>query len=172
MTVIALTNFLTITDVNGGAQHQFQNGLHNGLISSSDKLPKTSPYKYLSFIYQGAAKNRSGDNLEASIILANTGSREGATGQANKLSMNYAKESVENKWHIEVTTCVMDANFQTIQVVLTNEKWLAATMSYDAESIELVLSSAIDAVGANAPTRVLTSEQVGYLPVTGTMQNR
>ena len=65
MTVIALTNFLTITDVNGGVQHQFQNGLYDGLISSSDKLPETSPYKYLSFIYQGAAKNRNGDNLEA-----------------------------------------------------------------------------------------------------------
>ena len=172
MTVIALTNFLTITDVNGGVQHRFQNGLYDGLISSSDKLPETSPYKYLSFIYQGAAKNRNGDNLEASIMLANTGSREGATGQANKLSMNYAKEAVEYKWHLQVTTCLMNATFDSIQTVLTDEKWLAATMSYDSESIELVLSSAIDAVGANAPTRVLTSKQVGYLPVTGSMQSR
>ncbi len=172
MTVIALTNFLTITDVNGGVHHRFQNGLYNGLISGSNRLPDSSPYKYLSFIYQGAAKNRSGDNLEASIILANTGSREGSTAQANKLSMNYAKEAVENKWHIQVTTCLMNSTFTSIQTVLTDEKWLAATMSYDSETVELILSSAIDAVGANAPTRVLTSRQVGYLPVTGTMQSR
>jgi len=94
------------------------------------------------------------------------------TTVANKLSMNYAKEAVDNKWHIEVTTCVMDAEFQTIQTVLTNEKWLAATMSYDAETIEVVLSSAIDAVGANAPTKTLTSKDVGHLPVTGNIQAR
>tara|TARA_Y100001938_G_C7823417_1_gene297736 strand:- start:74 stop:592 length:519 start_codon:yes stop_codon:yes gene_type:complete len=172
MTVIALTNFLTITTASGSRRYEFQNGRYDNTISDNSKLPSTQPYKYLSFLYQGAAKNRSGDNLEASIILANTGSREVPTTAANKLSMNYAKEAVENKWHIEVTTCLMDANFQTIQSVLTNEKWLAATMSYDAETIEVVLSSAIDAVGANAVTRVLTSEQVGYLPVTGSLQNR
>jgi len=172
MTVIALTNFLTITTAAGGREYEFQNGRYDNTISDNSKLPSTQPYKYLSFLYQGAAKNRSGDNLEASLVLANTGSREVPTTAANKLSMNYAKEAVENKWHIEVTTCLMDANFQTIQTVLTNEKWLAATMSYDAETIEVILSSAIDAVGANAVTRVLTSEQVGHLPVTGSLQNR
>ena len=45
-------------------------------------------------------------------------------------------------------------------------------MSYDPESIEIILSSAIDAVGANAPNRVLTKELVGHLPVTGSLQNR
>ena len=172
MTVIALTNFLTITTASGGRRYEFQNGRYDNTITDSSKLPNDRSYKYLSFLYQGAAKNRSGDNLEASLVLANTGSREVPTTAANKLSMNYAKEAVENKWHIEVTTCLMDANFQTIQTVLTNEKWLAATMSYDSETIEVILSSAIDAVGANAVTRVLTSEQVGYLPVTGSLQNR
>ena len=45
-------------------------------------------------------------------------------------------------------------------------------MSYDPETIELVLSSAIDAVGANAPDKVLTRNLVGSLPVTGSLQNR
>ena len=45
-------------------------------------------------------------------------------------------------------------------------------MSYDPETIEVILSSAIDAVGANAPDRVLTKEIVGYLPVTASLQNR
>ena len=45
-------------------------------------------------------------------------------------------------------------------------------MSYDPETIEVILSSAIDAVGANAPDRVLTKEIVGHLPVTGSLQNR
>ena len=40
------------------------------------------------------------------------------------------------------------------------------------ESIEIILSSAIDAVGANAPDKTLTRSMVGSLPVTGSLQNR
>jgi hypothetical protein len=45
-------------------------------------------------------------------------------------------------------------------------------MSYDPTTIEIILSSAIDAVGANAPSKVLTGDMVGALPVTGSIQNR
>ena len=163
MTIIALTNFLTISDIDGNIQYKFQNGKYDGMINS---------YKYLSFIYQGAAMSRSGDNLEAAIILGNVGSREGVTGQVNRLSMNYAKEAVENRWSISVDTCLMDSSFTAISKVLTHEQWLASSMSYDKESIEILCSSAVDAVGSNCPNKVLHFDQVGYLPVTGNIQNR
>jgi phage-related protein len=55
--------------------------------------------------------------------------------------------------------------------VLTREHWVAAAMSYDPSQVEVILSSAIDAVGATAPTRTLTSKLVGSLPLTGAIQN-
>ena len=54
---------------------------------------------------------------------------------------------------------------------LTAEYWLAAGMSYDVSSIELTLSSAIDAVAANAPQQTLTKARCAYLPLTGSLQN-
>ena len=67
----------------------------------------------------------------------------------------------------------MDDDFEKIpNKQLTEENWLASSMSYDPEAIEIILSSAIDAVGANAPNRVLTRDIVGSLPVTGSLQNR
>ena len=81
MSSIALTNFITITNPNGsvsGNPDKFQ----NGRIS-----PDISGFKYLSFIYQGAARNRSGDNMMSSLILANS-----------ELSMNYAQQIVLNKY--------------------------------------------------------------------------
>ena len=45
-------------------------------------------------------------------------------------------------------------------------------MSYDPEAIEIILSSGIDAVGANAPDKTLTRAMVGSLPVTGSLQKR
>ena len=55
---------------------------------------------------------------------------------------------------------------------LTTEHWLAASMSYDMEAVEVTLSSSIDAVGASAPTRSLTKTLVGSIPTTGSVTNR
>ena len=54
---------------------------------------------------------------------------------------------------------------------ISGEYWLVAGMRYDPESIELILSSAIDAVGANAPQQILTKERCSSLPLTGQIQN-
>ena len=168
MTVVALTAFVEITTKEGNVPpaftgidgtslnfNKFQNGKHEGV----------GDYKYLSFIYQGAAMNRSGDNLEASIILAN-----------NPLSMSYVKEFVEKKYYIQVETFLMTTDFNKDTAAknggrLTGEYWLAAGMRYDPESIELLLSSAIDAVGANAPQQTLTKKRCAHLPLTGQLQN-
>ena len=168
MAVVALTAFVEITTKEGNVPpaftgidgtslnfNKFQNGKHEGV----------GDYKYLSFIYQGAAMNRSGDNLEASIILAN-----------NPLSMSYVKEFVEKKYYIQVETFLMTTDFDKDVAAknggrLTGEYWLATGMRYDPESIELLLSSAIDAVGANAPQQTLTKKRCAHLPLTGQLQN-
>ena len=174
MTVVALTAFITVTDKDGNVPssfadfdgnqvtanstsglNKFQNGKHEGV----------GDYKYLSFIYQGAAMNRSGDNLEASIILAN-----------NPLSMAFVKEFVQKKYYFLVETFLMTSDFNKDVAAanggkISGEYWLAAGMRYYPESIELLLSSAIDAVGANAPQQILTRKRCAHLPLTGQLQN-
>ena len=56
--------------------------------------------------------------------------------------------------------------------ILTTDTWLAASLSYDPEVVEVLLSSAIDSVGGNIPSLVLTTGVVGKLPVTSDIQNR
>ena len=159
MSLVALTNFITITNPNGSVANipdKFQNGRH----SHPTEKNKIDGFQYLSFIYQGAARNRSGDNMTSSLLLAN-----------NELSMNYAQQIVINKYHVKVETWLMTEAFERSKQ-LTEEQWLASSMSYDPEAIEIILSSAIDAVGANAPDKVLTRDIVGALPITGSIQNR
>ena len=154
MSVVALTAFLTVKKTDG-SELKFQNGKHTAVAG----------HNYLSFLYQGAAMNRSGDNLEASLVLAN-----------NLLSMNHVKEFVDNKYLIEVETFLKTSDFNKDTVAanggkISGESWLAAGMGYDAQSIVLILSSAIDAVGANAPQQTLTTARCSHLPLTGTLQN-
>ena len=155
MSLVAITNFLTIRTATGSIQNRFQNSKQDTPITVDGQ-----PFLFLSFIYQGAARNRSGDNMESSLILAN-----------NAIGMNHAREAVDNKYHIDVDTFLMNTDFTTNKL-LTRETWLAASLSYDPTTVEVLLSSAIDAVGANAPNKVLTTAMVGHLPITGTIQRR
>ena len=66
MSFVALTNFITIINPQGSVidiPNKFQNGRHS---------PAISGFQYLSFIYQGATRNRSGDNMTSSLIFANS----------------------------------------------------------------------------------------------------
>ena len=123
-------------------------------------------YYYLPFIYQGTTINKSGDNIESNLILAN-----------HPLSMAKAQQAVLNKYFVEVNVCIMkNDDIDTLengnQSILTTDTWLAASLSYDPEVVEVLLSSAIDSVGGNIPSLVLTTDVVGKLPVTSDIQNR
>ena len=115
-------------------------------------------FAYLSFIYQGAAKSRTGDNLQAGLILS-----------TNPLSTGLARQAINGRYHLRVWSVTLNPNRDDV-TVLTQENWVVASMVYDSDAVEVVLSSSIDAVGANAPTRVLTRQLVGALPVTANIR--
>ena len=184
MSLTAITTFVVIrkkpkdSKPFGETEFRFQNGKCNPdkLDESQIKVvfPSQNPvennkefiYKFLNFIYQGAAKNKSGDNLEAALILAN-----------NQVSMSFAQKVITEKYSVEVFVSKVDPVTMNPQEIygnnfLTRDNWLAASLSYDAETIEVLLSSSIDAVGTTAPNRRLTTSIVGALPVTGDIQNR
>lgn len=162
MTLVALTNFITITGkklVNNRTrkiQRRYQNGVNDAKVTLDGKQ-----FGFLSFIYQGATKNRTGDNMESILVLAN-----------NRLSMNTAIEAVQGRWQVQVDTCTMNPDTFAVLKKITTENWIVSSMAYDPVTIELTLSSSIDAVGANVPNRVLTQKQVGALPTTAQIQNR
>tara|TARA_R100000278_G_scaffold22747_1_gene21376 strand:- start:959 stop:1492 length:534 start_codon:yes stop_codon:yes gene_type:complete len=177
MSITTIVAFIQIKNTRGIVQDRYQNGKRDNTNAlerdgqyrknKGNKLElEGDNYYFLPFIYQGAAKNRSGDNLEATLVFAN-----------NPIAMNRAREAVVNKWSVEVFVCRVDP--ETLEPLttygspyLTKDTWLASSMAYDASTVEVLLSSGIDAVGSNAPNRVLTTALVGHLPTTGQIQNR
>ena len=155
MSLLALTNFITIT-ANGAVQQRYQNGKTDGNI-----VFQSQTFGFLSFIYQGATRNRTGDNLQSTLVLAN-----------NQLSLNLALDAVKNRWSVRVDTRKVNPSTFAVQRTLSTENWIAASVAYDPLTVEITLSSSIDAVGASSPNRVLTQKQVGALPTTAQIQNR
>ncbi len=169
MSALALVTFIEIYDPDTGAiQYRFQ----NSEPTSSGITFNGARFDFLSFLYQGATRSKDGNNLESTLILANeSNDREGSVG-ANKLSMSYAAEAVNNGWSVRVSTCEMtDLTFSSVKTVLVVDTWKISSMGYDNTSIEILLTSMIDAVGGNTG-RFLTSSLVGHLPVTASMRTR
>ena len=163
MSITYLTTFLHLTKPSDSAFNRFfQNsvrGDQNTLTAGSNSiLHNGNLHTFLPFIYQGAAKTKSGDNLEAQLVLAN-----------NSISMNHVRDSISERHNVKVEVCKMNSNFD-VDEILTVENWLIASFAYDATTIEVLLSSAIDAVGTTAPNRVFTTDIVGALPRTGNIQ--
>ena len=162
MSIVRIANFMRIYKVDPVTDqpsdvYLFQNAKPKETLSYEGK-----GYQYLGFIYQGAAKNRTGDNLTAELILS-----------SNALSMNHATEAVKNSYYVQMDTCLMNEEFTAPATSrpLSAEYWLAASLSYDIEVCEVMLSSSIDAVGASIPNFALTSRNVGALPSTASITN-
>ena len=170
MSLTTLVTFVEVFDVDVTNKKKTKHLLQNAKREPSEgvKSPKNTilfngkNYHYLPFIYQGTTINRSGDNIESNLIMGN-----------HPLSMAKAQEAVVNSYFVEVNVCIVANNdIDNITNVLTTDTWLASSLAYDPEVVEVLLSSAIDSVGGNIPSLVLTTEVVGKLPVTSDIQNR
>ena len=177
MAVEAIGVFLVIRDgQTGDVEYRFHNAPQkgsNGLPVYSyrtDVVEGTSrTYNYIPFIYQGGTRNRSGDNITAGIGLA-----------PNEISMAFAADITETvdannaerlPMIVRAVTVAMDPQtYTTTDKIITDETWVAAGMTYNADLLEIVLSSAIDAVNALAPSYCLSRYNVGRLPVSTSVQ--
>ena len=129
-------------------------------------------YSFLGFIYQGATRTRNGDNLQSTLVLA-----------SNKLSSGYAQKILEghavtndgrttiNPYQVVVRTCLMEPGFTEVNRVICQEYWTASSMAYDVKTLEILLTSGIDAVRANISNMFLTTKRVGALPTTAQIRS-
>ena len=170
MSLTTLVTFAEVfsIDINGNksTKHLLQNAKREPNKDVKDStntiLFNGKNYHYLPFVYQGTTINKSGDNIESNLIMGN-----------HPLSMAKAQEAVVNKYFVEVNVCIAaNDDIDNVTNILTTDTWLAASLSYDPEVVEILLSSAIDSVGVNVPSLVLTTDVVGKLPVSSDIQNR
>ena len=153
MTVVALANFVELYKPDGSVQLRLQ----NWSVGETRDL-NGQAHDYMSLSARGSEEQ----------IRRQPGGWNVDVGQS--ISLNRAKEAVRGRYNVRVSSVLMTPDGSAVQKVLTVENWLAASMTYNLTQVEVILSSAIDAVGANAPTRVLTREQVGHLPTTANIQ--
>jgi len=129
----------------------FQN-FHVGGIVRID----SQNHQFLPFGFSGVTVSRTGDNVDASIVVPNTG-----------LGREYAFTALEEEWIVEATIGSFDPDSpKKFENVLYTYQGIVSAGGCDDTSITLILNSVLDAVTGEIPHRVLTQDNVGPLPIT------
>ena len=131
-------------------QYRFQNFFIDQQITH-----QSANYTFVPFGFSGVTVNRTGDGLEATVVFPN-----------NELSRAWGVNAINQNWVMEVDVLIIDDDAKdgphktvhsyTGQVV--GGQW-------DEVSLNLQLSTVLDAVGTDVPRRSLTKELVGNLPI-------
>ena len=155
MTLEAITTFIFFEDGTDVDKGRYQNSNTASAITFD-----STPYAFLPFIYNGATKTISGDNIQSTLTFA-----------ANPLSLEIAHEATTNNWSARIDVVLMTPSTFSPNRTLTTEHWIVSGMSYSVDGVQLSLSTAIDAVSSSIPNKVLRSQDVGALPVSSRISN-
>lgn len=119
-----------------------------------DSIEQT--HAFLPFGFSGAVINRQGDNIEASLIFPNT-----------QISRSFLDQAVRERWTavirvVEVTN-LEDAN--AYPDMLYRYKGVVAGGGWKDTTLELSLTSVLDAVANQLPVRSMHQRLVGNVPI-------
>jgi len=153
---LALGNYLDLSTQSGGRVYRFQNFYINKTASYQG-----GEYSFLPFGFSGVTVNRTGDNIEASLVFPN-----------NEISRAWVVNAVTDFWIATVFVVVLDPDGVAAPDLLHRYVGQVATGAWDETAVTLRLNTVIDAVGAEVPMRRLTQSLVGAIPTSNNVRLR
>lgn len=105
-----------------------------------------------------------GGDRSSNVLVTGSSTQVGST-----IILNLFRQAVEDRWLLEVKTVSLNISSFADDTLLSTETWRVAAYDLDDTSIQLRLSSALDAAKAQVPNRRLSQRLVGALPVTASI---
>ncbi len=145
----------SISDSGLNIQFKFQN-----FFISQEMTFDSNKYTFVPFGFSGVTVNRTGDGLEATLVFPN-----------NDLTRSWAVTSIRDHYVIEVDVLIVDSDSATGSHTRVHG-YIGQVVggNWDNVSLNLQLSSVLDAVGTDIPRRSLTRKLVGNLPVSNNVR--
>tara|TARA_Y100000004_G_scaffold169556_1_gene203921 strand:- start:213 stop:695 length:483 start_codon:yes stop_codon:yes gene_type:complete len=121
-------------------------------------------YQFAPFGFSGVTVNRTGDGLEATLVFPN-----------NDLTRDWGVKAIENNYLMEVEVLIIedsdpDSGLTATHTTVHTYTGQVTSGQWDNTSLNLELSSVLDAVGTDVPRRSLTQKLVGNLPISNSVR--
>ena len=131
-------------------EYRFQNFFINQQITH-----ESDNYTFVPFGFSGVTVNRTGDGLEATVVFPN-----------NEVSRAWGVNAINQNWVMEVDVLIIDDDAKDgPHNIVHSYTGQVVGGQWDEVSLNLQLSTVLDAVGTDVPRRSLTKELVGNLPI-------
>jgi hypothetical protein len=153
---LALGNYLVLKSPKDGKEFYYQN-----FYISKTATFEGKEYSFLPFGFSGVTVNRTGDNVEASLIFAN-----------NYISRAWGVNAVQDMWVATVHVLILDPDDPTSGESLHKYVGQVSNGNWDETNLQLRLDTVLDAVGSDVPMRRLTQQLVGAIPVSSNVRLR
>lgn len=121
-------------------------------------------YRFVPFGFSGVTVNRTGDGMEASLVFPN-----------NDLTREWAVAAIKSSYLMEVEVLIIedsdpDSGLTATHTTVHTYTGQVTGGQWDNVSLNLELSSVLDAVGTDVPRRSLTQRMVGNLPISNSVR--
>ena len=121
-------------------------------------------YQFIPFGFSGVTVNRTGDGMEATLVFPN-----------NKVSRDWGVKAIEESYLMEVEVLIIedsdpDSGLTATHTTVHTYTGQVTGGQWDNVSLNLELSSVLDAVGTDVPRRSLTQRMVGNLPISNSVR--
>jgi hypothetical protein len=161
---LALAQYLGLRN-KAGEVLRFQNYWINQTVDFEIDIEgtiKVLDHNFLPFGFSGISTDRQGDLREATLVFPN-----------NTLSRGIVDTAVSERWFATVRTIVptdpTTPSASRDQILFTYVG-VITTASWSDETINVSVSTVLDAVGADTPTRRITRSIVGSIPTTSSVR--
>ena len=153
---LALGNYLDLSTQSGGKVYHYQNFYINKTATFQGR-----DYRFLPFWFSGVTVNRTGDNVEASLVFP-----------SNQISRGWVVNAIEDFWVATVYVMILDPDNPDTPDLLNRYIGQVSTGGWNEIIVTLRLNTVIDAVGSEVPMRRLTQELVGAIPTSTNVRLR
>lgn len=157
-TELRIVQFFDLVDANNNT-HQYQNYFVGDKKSNVPSL--TGEYDFAPFQVEGATSSLNGDNEQIQILFPAT---------------SYVIRLVESGEGNRKSRLILTTRFVTASGDISDNGprgiFIGLGAAFNADTVELRFSSALDAVASQFPAMTLTSENVGVLPLEAQLQLR
>jgi phage-related protein len=153
---LALGNYLDLSTQSGGKVYHYQNFYINKTATFQGR-----GYRFLPFGFSGVTVNRTGDNVEASLVFP-----------SNQISRGWVVNAIEDFWVATVYVMILDPDNPDTPDLLNRYIGQVSTGGWNEIIVTLRLNTVIDAVGSEVPMRRLTQELVGAIPTSTNVRLR
>ena len=142
---------LTLETSESVVQHLFQN------YKIAQTVQSGGSYQFAPFSFSGAVTSLEGDNIEAGLVFP-----------ANKLTKAWAEQALREGWIAKAQIMLLDETSATVRP-LYGYVGQVTSGGWDLTTVELSLSSVMDAARNTIPARTYIRQLVGRIPITSSI---